>query len=97
VAPKPGFVKVSLDFVFQVKVPLLHLESLFLDEPLWDLSAPRAACEAYVAAICNELGLDWQSHTMIMRRMKDAIDAAAKVRAVDAGLPHHFVSLHQNG
>ncbi len=113
----------------QVRCSLPHLEALYADDPLWDLSAPRAACEAYIAAgegigmhsqkqparglamnvfeqrgmhialgravptslllpllvpptVCNELGLDWAAHTLIMRRMKDAIDAAARVRVV---------------
>lgn len=30
--------------------------------------------------MCNELRLDWAAHTLIMRRMKDAIDAATRVR-----------------
>ncbi|PRW45263.1 expressed protein isoform A [Chlorella sorokiniana] len=62
----------------EVRCSLPHLEALYADDPLWDLSAPRAACEAYIAAVCNELGLDWAAHTLIMRRMKDAIDAAAQ-------------------
>jgi hypothetical protein len=65
----------------QVRLTLAHLESVFLDEPVWDLAAPRTACEAYVSAVCNELGLDWQAHALITRRMKDAVDVAAKVWA----------------
>lgn len=65
----------------QVRADLPHLRAVFLDEPLWDLSAPRAACEAYISQVCNELRLDWAAHTLIMRRMKDAIDAASRVRA----------------
>ena len=34
----------------QVRCSLPHLEALYADDPLWDLSAPRAACEAYIAA-----------------------------------------------
>jgi hypothetical protein len=66
----------------QVQVALPHRRCEYYDEPLWDLAAPRAACEAYVASVCNEAGLDWHAHSLIMRKMKDAIDAAAK-----AGLP----------
>lgn len=63
----------------QVKVSLPHWCSDYYDELLWDLAAPRAACEAYLAMVCNEIGLDWHAHSLIMRQLKDAIDAAAKV------------------
>lgn len=62
----------------EVRVTLPHRSSLFYDDPLWDLSAPRAACEAYVAQLCNELGLDWHAHTLITRKMRDALDAAGR-------------------
>lgn len=65
----------------QLRVPLPHLGgAVFVDEPLWDLSAPRAACEPYITAVCADLRLDWQAHTLIMRQMKDGIDAASQAR-----------------
>lgn len=64
--------------VLQLRVSMPHLESIFYDEPLWDLSAPRAACEDYISTTVNELGLDWHAHTLIMRRMKERIDIATK-------------------
>lgn len=39
----------------QVRCALPHIEAMYADDPLWDLSAPRAACEAYIAA--GERGL----------------------------------------
>ncbi|EFN56286.1 expressed protein [Chlorella variabilis] len=68
----PALVKLEL------RVSMPHLESIFYDEPLWDLSAPRAACEDYISTTVNELGLDWHAHTLIMRRMKERIDIATK-------------------
>lgn len=35
----------------QVRAALPHLELLFCDDPVWDLGAPRAACEQYVAQV----------------------------------------------
>ena len=35
----------------QLRVNLAHLEAVFFDDPLWDLSAPRAACEDYIAQV----------------------------------------------
>lgn len=65
--------------LLQVRLTLAHLECVYLDEPVWDLAAPRTHCDAYASSICNELGLDWQAHALITRRMKDAVDAATKV------------------
>ncbi|KAL4436602.1 hypothetical protein ABPG75_003741 [Micractinium tetrahymenae] len=70
--PSPTLVKV------EVRVTLPHLACLFYDDPVWDLGAPRAACEQYVAQVCNDLGLDWQAQALIQRKMKDAVDAARR-------------------
>ena len=51
----------------KVRVPLPHLGTVFVDELLWDLTAPRAACEGYVSEVTNDLRLDWQSHAVILR------------------------------
>jgi hypothetical protein len=56
------------------------MEALFLDEALWSLSAPRVAIESYCAAVCNELGLDWQAYSHLQRAFKEALNAVAKVQ-----------------
>ncbi|PSC67737.1 SWI-SNF complex subunit (Snf5) [Micractinium conductrix] len=70
--PSPTLVRL------EVRVTLPHLDALFYDDPVWDLGAPRAASEAYVAAVAADLKLDWHAHTLILRKMKDCIDAATR-------------------
>ena len=57
-----------------------HLRCVYVDELLWDLSAPRSACEAYATTVCADLRLDWLACFIIQRRLKDAVDEEAKVR-----------------
>ena len=65
----------------QLRVALGHLQCVFVDELLWDLSAPRSACEAYATTVCADLRLGWLACGIIQRRLKDAVDEEAKVCA----------------